>query len=164
VWILSGYNTYVHGKCYNEAPCIAILYSKSVFFFFSKPENWKVKQVLFGTSGMEDVRKECRKMNIVEILGAYVWKWKNETCWNCSKNGERRMKENDGGEGTQLWYIVRTLVNVTIYPPSNNNKKYFFKKWAGIRNQRKAVRVESTWVVTHGYTKAIVGISLCSYP
>jgi hypothetical protein len=36
-------------------------------------------------------------MNMVEILSTYVWKWKNETCWNCAKNGDGGIKENDGG-------------------------------------------------------------------
>jgi hypothetical protein len=31
------------------------------------------------------------------------------------------IKENDGGGGIQLWYIVRTLVNVTVYTQYHNN-------------------------------------------
>jgi hypothetical protein len=34
---------------------------------------------------------------MVQILGTHVYKWKNETCWNYSRNGERR----DKGE----WWI-----------------------------------------------------------
>jgi hypothetical protein len=35
----------------------------------------------------------------------------------------------------------------------------------GIRNQGKdQLRVKSTWIVTHGYMKAIAGILLYSYP
>jgi hypothetical protein len=34
-----------------------------------------------GTSGKgEDIRKGCRRMNMVEILCIYVCKWENETC------------------------------------------------------------------------------------
>jgi hypothetical protein len=29
---------------------------------------------------------------------------------------------------------------------------------------KRSVRVGSTWVITHGYMKAIIGISLYSYP
>jgi DNA/RNA-binding domain of Phe-tRNA-synthetase-like protein len=37
--------------------------------------------------------------------------------------GERRIKENDGEE-IQLLYILRTLINVTLYPQYNT----FFKR------------------------------------
>jgi hypothetical protein len=33
-----------------------------------------------------------------EVLCTHVWKWKNETCWNYSKKGEKGIKENDGGD------------------------------------------------------------------
>jgi hypothetical protein len=54
-----------------------------------------------------------------------VWKRKNETYWNYPRNGRRRIKENEGGEWIQLWYIVRNLVNVTMYPSTEiiKNKK-----------------------------------------
>jgi hypothetical protein len=45
----------------------------------------------------EDVRKGWRRLNVVEILCTHAWKWKNETCWNYSKNGGEGIKENDGG-------------------------------------------------------------------
>jgi hypothetical protein len=35
--------------------------------------------------------------------------------------GIRGIKENDGG--SELWYILRTFINVTMYPQYNNNKK-----------------------------------------
>jgi hypothetical protein len=38
----------------------------------------------------------CRRVNMVQILYTDVCKWKNDTCWNSSRNGGR-MKENDGG-------------------------------------------------------------------
>jgi hypothetical protein len=34
--------------------------------------------VLVG--GGEDIRKGCRRVNVVEILCTHVCKWKNETC------------------------------------------------------------------------------------
>jgi hypothetical protein len=34
---------------------------------------------------------------MLEVLCTHVWKWSNETCWNCSKKGEGETKENDGG-------------------------------------------------------------------
>jgi hypothetical protein len=34
-----------------------------------------------GTSGKgEDIRKGCRRMNVVEIFCTHGCKWKNETC------------------------------------------------------------------------------------
>jgi hypothetical protein len=37
--------------------------------------------------------------------------------------GRGRIKENDGGGQIQLLYILRTLVNVTMYTQNNNNEK-----------------------------------------
>jgi hypothetical protein len=37
-----------------------------------------------------------RRMNTVQILCTHVCKWKNDICWNYSRNGE--VKEN-GGKG-----------------------------------------------------------------
>jgi hypothetical protein len=43
-----------------------------------------------GTSGRgEDLRKGCKRVNMVGILGTHVCKWKNETYLNYSKNGRR---------------------------------------------------------------------------
>jgi hypothetical protein len=45
-------------------------------------ENRKAKQVLsgVGTTGRgEDIRKECRRVNVVEIVYTHVCKWKNDT-------------------------------------------------------------------------------------
>jgi hypothetical protein len=51
------------------------------------------------TSGSrEEVGKECRKVNIVQILCAHECKWKNDICCNCSSNRRRgEIKENGGG-------------------------------------------------------------------
>jgi hypothetical protein len=64
-------------------------------------------------------------VNMVEILCTHVWKWKNETCLNYSRNGGRGDKGEWWRGWIQLWYIVRTSVNVTMYPQYNNNKKLF---------------------------------------
>jgi hypothetical protein len=45
----------------------------------------------------EDIRKVCGWVNMMEILRTHVWKWKNETWWNYSRNGGEKIKENDGG-------------------------------------------------------------------
>jgi hypothetical protein len=39
----------------------------------------------------------CRRLNMVEILDTHAWNWKNQTCWNYSKNGGKGIKENVGG-------------------------------------------------------------------
>jgi hypothetical protein len=66
----------------------------------------------------EDIRKWYRKVNMVEIPCTHVCKWKNGTWWNYSKCGGeiKRMVE-----GMNLRNIVRTFVNVKIYPQYNNN-------------------------------------------
>jgi hypothetical protein len=48
-----------------------------------------------GGSG-EEVRKRCKRVNVLEILCTHVWKWENEICWHCLEMGEEE-KENDGG-------------------------------------------------------------------
>jgi hypothetical protein len=37
-----------------------------------------------------------KRVNTVEILPTHIWKWKNVTSWNYSRNGVREIKENDG--------------------------------------------------------------------
>jgi hypothetical protein len=53
---------------------------------------------------------------MVEILGTHVWKWKMRPA---------ETVPGMGGEWwrgwIQLWYTVRTFVNVTVYPLYNNN-------------------------------------------
>jgi hypothetical protein len=60
---------------------------------------------------------------MVEILRTRVWNGKEmrpvETIPGMGGGG---IKENDGGSEFN-WYIVRTFVNVTIYPQHNNTKK-----------------------------------------
>jgi hypothetical protein len=50
-------------------------------------------------------------------IGSYIWKQKNETCQNYSRNGGGGIRENDGwGE---INYISRTFITVTIYPSTS---------------------------------------------
>jgi hypothetical protein len=53
-----------------------------------------------GTTGpvwvVGTLEKGCRRVNMVQILYTHVCKWKNETCWNYSRNGGGGIKENDG--------------------------------------------------------------------
>jgi hypothetical protein len=64
--------------------------------FSTKTENRKAEQVLFwgvDTSGRgKDVERGCRRVNKVQILYTHVCIWKNETCLNYSRNGEREDK------------------------------------------------------------------------
>jgi hypothetical protein len=47
-----GYNTYIHKwKCHKETPYIAILNKNVFFYIYTKSENWKVEQVLWGEGG-----------------------------------------------------------------------------------------------------------------
>jgi hypothetical protein len=47
-----------------------------------------------------------KNINVVEILCTHVYKWKNETCWNYSRNGrQRRMM----AEGVNLTMISELL-------------------------------------------------------
>jgi hypothetical protein len=65
-------------ECHNEILCIAVLNKQKCLY--SKMEDKKVQQELsgVGTSGRrEDMRKGCRRVNVVEIFCANVWK--NET-------------------------------------------------------------------------------------
>jgi hypothetical protein len=52
------------------------------FFYKSREQEGKTGLVWrVGTSARrEDIRKECRKVNVVEIFCTNVCKWKNETC------------------------------------------------------------------------------------
>jgi hypothetical protein len=58
--------------------------TKMSFVFFTKPENRRADGVLYGAVDTsvrdEEVGKGCRRVNIVQILGTHVCKWKNETC------------------------------------------------------------------------------------
>jgi hypothetical protein len=54
----------------------------SFFFFFKSGEQEGKTGPFWGISNsgkVEDLRKECRRENMVEILHTHVCKWKNET-------------------------------------------------------------------------------------
>jgi hypothetical protein len=55
---------------------------------------------------------------MVQILGTYVWNAKMRPVETVPGIGGREIKENgEGGEFKYgIWYIVRTFVNVTMYP------------------------------------------------
>jgi hypothetical protein len=44
-----------------------------------------------------------------------------ETCWNYSRKGRRGSKGEWWRGWIQLWYILRTFVNVTLHLQYNNN-------------------------------------------
>jgi hypothetical protein len=74
----------------------------------------------------KEVKKRCKKVNMVQMLYTYVCKWKNDTLktfqeWR--KWGWRRTMEG-WIQLWYIWYIVRTFANATIYLQHNN----FLKK------------------------------------
>jgi hypothetical protein len=52
------------------------------------------------------VEKGCRMVKLVQILCTQVCKWKNESCWNYSRNGGRGIKENDGGVNSSMIHLI----------------------------------------------------------
>jgi hypothetical protein len=49
--------------------------------FFKNEQKGKIGPVWgLVPMGGEDIKKACRKENMVEILYTHVLKWKNETC------------------------------------------------------------------------------------
>jgi hypothetical protein len=66
-------------------------------YIHDKFQRWCAKKTLsVGSSRYGGETKSKRKVNMVEILCIHVWKWKNDSCWNCPKNGGEGIKENDG--------------------------------------------------------------------
>jgi hypothetical protein len=62
-------------KCHNETPCKAILNKQKCNFFYKNREREGKTSPVWGagTSGREeDIRKGCRRENVVEILCTYV--------------------------------------------------------------------------------------------
>jgi hypothetical protein len=56
--------------------------TKMSFFFFTKLENRRVEQVLFGgwfQWKVKDIETGYRRVNMVQVLCTNVCKWKNET-------------------------------------------------------------------------------------
>jgi hypothetical protein len=73
------------------------------FIFIYKIREKRMEQVLpAGEGGCTSERgkemgKGLGKVHIIKILCTHVCKWKNDTSRNCSRNGGRRIEENDGG-------------------------------------------------------------------
>jgi hypothetical protein len=61
--------------------CVTILNKQNVHFF-TKMENRRAEQVLYGPYQWEGGRRArgCRKMTLVQIQGTHVCKSKNEIC------------------------------------------------------------------------------------
>jgi hypothetical protein len=97
-------HTYIHTwKCHKENQCVPILNKQKyhLFFFFfyrSRIGGWIGPVWEIGTSGGGEkaVGIGWRRMTMVLILYTHVYKWKSDTCWNCSKNG--KIRESDGGD------------------------------------------------------------------
>jgi hypothetical protein len=95
-------------------PCVAILNKQKYnFFSFTKSENRRAKHSLSGegvgtSSRGVDVRKDCGRVNMVQILCTNRCKWKNDTCETILGRGEEWIKDNDGG-GKLNYDIFDTL-------------------------------------------------------
>jgi hypothetical protein len=66
------------------------------------------------------------------------YKWKNETCWNYSKNGEEGIRKiTEGVDSTTIY--CKTFVNVTVYSQDDNNMaiKEYKKQVMRINFKRK---------------------------
>jgi hypothetical protein len=50
------------------------------------------------------MRKGCTRVNMVEMLGTYVWKWKNGSCESSPGMGGKRIKGNDAGVNSTMIY------------------------------------------------------------
>jgi hypothetical protein len=93
-------------------------------------KRWTARQNIsclwIGISGRrENIRKGCKRVNLVEILCTHVQKWKNETCWNYSRNGGGEIKENDGGVNSTMIYCKNFCKCHNVPQCSNKkDKKY----------------------------------------
>jgi hypothetical protein len=79
--------------------CIAILSKQKCHFFFFYKNGEQESRIgsvwVVGSSWTgEDMGRGCRRVNTVQILCTHVYKWRNETCWNYSRN----VGKNDKGE------------------------------------------------------------------
>jgi hypothetical protein len=57
----------------------------------------------------EEVEKSGRRVNRIETLCTSVYKWKNETCQNYSRNWGARdggIRENDRGVNSSMTYLT----------------------------------------------------------
>jgi hypothetical protein len=57
------------------------------------------------SKGGDNIKKRCRRMDIVEILGSHVWKWKKWYLLKLFQEGGREDKGEWWREWIQLWYI-----------------------------------------------------------
>jgi hypothetical protein len=115
--------------CRNEVISIILFYSLdimtwrafqvSVFAFFDFFLNNCYLKLQYMR---EDIRKGCRRVNMVEILCTKVMKMEK---WDFFDTVLRTVRRWDKGEWWRGWiqlrYIVSTFVNVTRYPQYNNN-------------------------------------------
>jgi hypothetical protein len=64
--------------------CSCLQQTKISFFYFTKSENERARQVLpqgdDASRKGEEVGKECGRVNIAQYLCTHVCKWKNENC------------------------------------------------------------------------------------
>jgi hypothetical protein len=87
-----------------------------------------------GTSGSGGTMRKGGRRVTVQKMCTHARKWESDTCWNYSRNQKRGMKENGRrGKFMYIWYIVRTHVNITMYPSSITTMKkkktdHFVKK------------------------------------
>jgi hypothetical protein len=84
-----------------------------------------------GTSGRgENIRKECRRVNMVNILHTHVWKQKSETCWNYSRNERSGVKKMMEGVHSTMIYYKNFCKCPNVSPAQKGKKKtieFYFK-------------------------------------
>jgi hypothetical protein len=79
----------------------------------------------------EDMKQGYRVVNMMAILCTQAWKWKNETCWNCSR---KKIKENGGGSDSTMIYC-KNLCKGHNVPPVQKSKicKQYYEKQVTLR-------------------------------
>jgi hypothetical protein len=101
-------------------------------FSFTKSQNRKMQQVL-SVEGVgnnwkgKDIQKECKRVNIVQILCTHVCKWKMIPVETTPGMGGGRIKENDGGGWNSTMMYLRYYKNFckcqNVPPPSTQHNK-----------------------------------------
>jgi hypothetical protein len=92
-----------------------------MYFSFKNREQVGKTAPVWGLARVKVIRTGWRRVNVVEMLCTHAWNGK----WDLLKYSSNGRRENKGERWRgwiQLRYIVRTVVNVTIYPQCNNNK------------------------------------------
>jgi hypothetical protein len=84
---------------------------------------------------------------VVEIFCTHVQKWKKKTCVKVFQEAGEKGEWRRGW--VQLGCIVRTLVNVTVYPPSTTliKKKKNLKKKQNLRNLKYVFPTLFSWEI-----------------